>query len=104
MTGASSSTAASTTARAISRLLQLKEGTANRFSKTYLRNDRGLVTNISFCRVTGIVDRMVERNLAVLREKKRPSLFELMTNKSRVSNSFCENTTLVHPRTRKKVT
>jgi len=97
MTGASSSTAASTTARAISRLLQLKEGTANRFSKTYLRNDRGLVTNISFCRVSEVVDRMVERNLAVLREKKKPSLFELMTNKSGVSNSFCENTNFCSP-------
>jgi hypothetical protein len=45
--------------------------------------------------VSGIVDRMVERNLAVLREKKRRSLFELMTNKRAVSNSFYENTILL---------
>jgi hypothetical protein len=32
-------------------LLTLKEGTANWFSKTYFRNNRGLVTNISFCRL-----------------------------------------------------
>jgi hypothetical protein len=31
------------------------------------------------------VDEMVERNLAILREKKRQSLFELMTNKRAVN-------------------
>src|SRR5271165_1655065 len=49
MTGASSKTAASTTARTISRLLQLNEGTAKPLSKTYLRNNRGLDTNIGVC-------------------------------------------------------
>src|SRR5580704_16479812 len=97
MTGASSSTAASTTARAISRLLTLKEGTANRFSKTYFRNDRGLVTNISFSRLNAH-HRKVFRDLPVRLEsgvKSAPSVVDLpfgfsgFNNQARSSRPFC---------------
>src|ERR1700730_1999259 len=74
MTGASSSRAASTTARAISRLLTLKEGTANRFSKTYLRNNRGFVTNISFCKSEGAGNESLSRNVQNCRVAARERL------------------------------
>src|SRR5580704_8769739 len=76
MTGASSIMAASTTARAISRLLTLKEGTANRCSKTYLRNNRGLVTNISFCRLRAIeLHRKTPPKLHSIANRIRPDHF-----------------------------
>src|SRR5258708_11855867 len=74
ITGASSSSAASITARAISRLLTLKEGTANLFLRMKLRNSRGLVTNMMKNGVAGVLKQSAvsgNANRAALREFSR---------------------------------
>src|SRR5258707_3667106 len=74
ITGASSSSAASITARAISRLLTLKEGTANLFLRMKLRNSRGLVTNMMKNGVAGVLKQSAvsgNANRAAVREFSR---------------------------------